>query len=86
MATLTGKQLAQGIREKIEALKKASEGLDESTAARAPAGRWSPKEILSHLLGPDGGRLPNLMILVLSQRYPLGNRLSVVGRLVLLRC
>ena len=69
MATSTGKQLAQGIREKIEALKKAFEGLDEETAARAPAGRWSPKEILSHLLGPEGGRLPNMQVF-LNQETP----------------
>jgi hypothetical protein len=54
MATLTGNQLAQSIRRKIEELKKACEGLEESTASRAPVGRWSPKEILSHLWGPEG--------------------------------
>jgi hypothetical protein len=59
MATLTGNQLAQGIRRKIEELKKACEGLDENTASRAPAGRWSPKEILSHLWGAEGaGHVP----------------------------
>jgi hypothetical protein len=61
MATSTGNQLVQGIRRKIEELKKLCEGLDESTASRAPAGRWSPKEILSHLWGPEGsGHLPIL--------------------------
>jgi len=61
MATSTGIQLAQSIRRKIEELKKVCEGLDESTASRAPTGRWSPKEILSHLLGPEGsGHLPIL--------------------------
>ena len=61
MATSTGNQLAQSIRRKIEELKKACGGLDESTASRAPAGRWSPKEILSHLWGPEGsGHLPIL--------------------------
>jgi hypothetical protein len=54
MATSTGNQLAQGLRQRIEELKKICEGLDENTASRAPAGRWSPKEILSHLLGPEG--------------------------------
>jgi hypothetical protein len=54
MATLTRIQLAQGVRRKIEELKKVCEGIDESTASRAPTGRWSPKEILSHLLGPEG--------------------------------
>jgi len=61
MATSIGNQLTQSIRQKIEELKKACDGLDESTASRAPAGRWSPKEILSHLLGPEGsGNLPML--------------------------
>ncbi len=61
MATSTGNQLAQGIRRKIDELKNICEGLDESTASRAPTGRWSPKEILSHLWGADGlGHLPIL--------------------------
>jgi hypothetical protein len=61
MATSTGKELAEGIRRKIEELKKVCEGVDEDTAARAPAGRWSPKEILSHLWGPEGsGQMPTL--------------------------
>jgi hypothetical protein len=61
MAASTGIQLAQGIRQQIEELKKACAGIDEETAARAPADRWSPKEILSHLCGPDGsGHLPIL--------------------------
>jgi hypothetical protein len=61
MATSAGNQLAQSIRQRIEELKKVCEGLDESTASRAPAGRWSPKEILSHLCGPEGsGHLPIL--------------------------
>jgi len=61
MATSTGNQLAQSIRQKIEELKEVCGGLDEGTASRAPAGRWSPKEILSHLWGPEGsGHLPIL--------------------------
>ena len=61
MATSTGVQLAQNIRQKIEELKKICEGVDESTASRSPAGRWSPKEILSHLWGPDGSsHLPHV--------------------------
>jgi hypothetical protein len=59
MAELTGKELADGIRHEVDELKKICRGVDESTAARAPEGRWSPKEILSHLWGPDGnGPLP----------------------------
>jgi len=61
METSTGAKLAQRVRQKTAELKKVCEGLDESTAARAPSGRWSPKEILSHLCGPEGpGHLPIL--------------------------
>jgi hypothetical protein len=61
MATSTGIQLAQSIRRSIEELKRVCEGLEETTASRAPKGRWSPKEILSHLCGPEGsGHLPIL--------------------------
>ncbi len=54
MATSTGNQLAENIRRKIEEMKNVCRGLDESTASRAPEGRWSPKEVLSHLWGPEG--------------------------------
>ncbi len=61
MATSTGVELAESIRRKIKDLKSLCEGLDERTASRAPEGRWSPKEILSHLCGPEGsGHLPIL--------------------------
>jgi hypothetical protein len=54
MANSTGKQLAQDIRQKIAELTKVCAEVDEQTAAQAPKGRWSPKEILSHLAGPEG--------------------------------
>jgi hypothetical protein len=39
--------------------------VDENLASRAPTGRWSPKQILSHLCGPeDVGYLPNLRAFV----------------------
>ena len=61
MATSTGNQLAQNIRDKMEELRNVCAGLDEATASRAPEGRWSPKEILSHLWGAEGsGHLPKL--------------------------
>ncbi len=61
MATSTGNQLAQSIRQRMKELKEVCEGVDESIASRAPEGRWSPKEILSHLWGPEGvGHLPIL--------------------------
>ena len=59
MVASTVNRLSQSIHRKIEELKKVCEGLDEVTASRAPAGRWSPKEILSHLWGSEGpGHLP----------------------------
>jgi len=57
MATETGKHLAEIIRATLAELKKTCADVDEATAGRAPAGRWSPKEILSHLMGPGEGRL-----------------------------
>lgn len=65
MATSSGTRLAQRIREEVEELEKVCRGVDEDTAARAPEGRWSPKEILSHLCGPAGsGHLPFLQAFV----------------------
>jgi hypothetical protein len=59
MATVQGAELARSIRQKLGELKKACSELDDATASRAPEGRWSPKEILSHLCGPEGsGHLP----------------------------
>jgi hypothetical protein len=55
MTKAAGNQLAKDIRQNIADLQAVCRGVDEETACRAPAGRWSPKEILSHLLGQDGG-------------------------------
>lgn len=61
MATSRGIQLAQQIRLKVAALKQVCLEVDENLAGQAPAGRWSPKQILSHLCGPEGaGHLPLL--------------------------
>ena len=65
MATLNGAQLSQLVREKAAEFKKLCAALDEKTASRAPAGRWSPKQIVSHLCGPEGiGMLPMLRAFV----------------------
>ncbi len=59
MANATGRELAEIIRAKAQELKAYCQSIDEDTASRAPTGRWSPKEILSHLWGPPGtGHLP----------------------------
>ncbi|HEY5975136.1 MAG TPA: hypothetical protein VIU41_10365 [Geobacteraceae bacterium] len=65
MATSRGKQLAQEIMQKVAALKQVCQEVDENLASRAPADRWSPKQILSHLCGPEGsGHLPILRAFV----------------------
>ena len=65
MATSRGNQLAQEILQKVAALKQVCQGVDENLASRAPEDRWSPKQILSHLSGPEGaGHLPILKAFV----------------------
>jgi hypothetical protein len=65
MATVNGAQLSQLVREKSQEFRKLCAGLDEATASRAPVGRWSPKQIVSHLCGPEGiGMLPMLHAIV----------------------
>lgn len=65
MATSRGSQLAQNIRQKVAILKQVCQGVDENLASRAPKDRWSPKQILSHLCGPEGaGHLPVLKAFV----------------------
>ena len=65
MTTTNGAQLSQLIREQAGAFRKLCAGLDENTASRAPQGRWTPKQIVSHLCGPEGvGYLPGLRIFV----------------------
>ncbi len=49
-----GVQLSQVIRTKTAEFKRLAEGIDENTATRTPSGRWSPKQIVSHLCGPEG--------------------------------
>ena len=61
MADQGGKEIAQEVRAKMAEFRKSCEGLDEASSSRAPVGRWSPKQIISHLCGPEGiGLLPTL--------------------------
>jgi len=61
MSNQDGKEIAQGVLTKMSAFKKACEGLDEEKSSRSPEGRWSPRQIISHLCGPEGiGHLPTL--------------------------
>jgi hypothetical protein len=58
-------QLSEMIRRNTEDFKELCKGVDEDTASRAPADRWSPKQIVSHLCGPEGvGYLPTMRAFV----------------------
>ncbi len=70
MASPEGAQLAQTIRQKVEEMGRLCEGLDEATASRGPADRWSPKMILSHLCGPEGIGLVPAIQAILQQDTP----------------
>jgi hypothetical protein len=53
------------IRQKMEEMKALCKGVDEDAASRAPVGRWSPREILSHLCGPEGiGFFPTIQTIL----------------------
>lgn len=70
MASPEGARLAQTIRQKVEEMGRLCEGLDEATASRGPADRWSPKMILSHLCGPEGIGLVPAIQAILQQDTP----------------
>lgn len=67
---MNGNELAQGIRNKVDEFEKLCDGIDEATASRAPEGRWSPKEIVSHLLGPEGADTMAGIKVFLDQNVP----------------
>jgi hypothetical protein len=65
MPSAEGARLSIVIRQKVEEMKVLCKGVDEESASRAPAGRWSPKEILSHLCGPEGvGFFPTIQTIL----------------------
>lgn len=70
MDAITGENLAGLVRQKMREFINLSNDLKEGDASRAPEGRWSPKQIVSHLTGPDGiGYLPMLKA-ILDQDTP----------------
>ena len=54
MSIRDGKEIAQGVLAKMSEFKKACEGLDEEMSSKSPEGRWTPRQIISHLCGPEG--------------------------------
>jgi hypothetical protein len=64
-ASAQATELFNLVSQKTAEFKQVCQGLDEETASRAPEGRWSPKEIVSHLCGPEGmGMLPTFRAFV----------------------
>jgi hypothetical protein len=70
MANSKNTQLSEMIRSQAGEIKKLCTGLDEATASRAPGDRWSPKQILSHLCGPEGIGLIASLKIFLEQDNP----------------
>ncbi|HMK44840.1 MAG TPA: hypothetical protein VK445_11955 [Dissulfurispiraceae bacterium] len=54
MSSQDGKQIARIVRMRMEEFREACKVLDEESASRAPEGRWTPKQVVSHLCGPAG--------------------------------
>ena len=76
MATAEGTELARTIRANIEELQKTCAGLTEEIASSAPADRWSPKQIISHISGQDGIGFIPAIDLILKQETP---RIDIVA-------
>ena len=70
MPDTEGVRLSQSVRQNVEEMKSLCEGIDEETAARAPSGKWSPKQIISHLCGPEGGGGITVIRAILEQDTP----------------
>jgi hypothetical protein len=70
MSSAEGIKLAEVIRQKVEELNKLCENVSEATASQAPPDRWTPKQILSHLLGHEGGGLVKTVRTFLEQDTP----------------
>ena len=70
MATPAGNRLAESIRLKMAEIRSLCEDLDDETASRSPSGRWSPKQIISHLAGPEGKSFVRTLNLLLEHENP----------------
>jgi hypothetical protein len=66
-----GALLEESLRKYKEEIKRLCEGLDDEKASRNPEGRWSPKQIISHLTGPEGESFTAVIRKVLNESVPL---------------
>jgi len=65
-----GTKLAETIRQKVKEFGDLCANVDEATASKAPGDRWTPKQIVSHLLGHEGGGLTKAVEAYLHQDTP----------------
>lgn len=66
----TGTELAQAIRSTQTELLALCKGIDDDAADRAPEGRWSPREILSHLAGSEQSGIVPMLQRILDEDMP----------------
>jgi len=71
MATTQASTLSHITHERMEQFKRLCENVDEETASHASSGRWSPKEIVSHLCGPEETRHMSTFRAILDEDTPL---------------
>jgi hypothetical protein len=71
MGSQEGIELAKIIRKKVAEFSQVCEGVDEDLASRAPKGRWSPKEVISHVSGREGEGFMPAIDAFLKQETPL---------------
>jgi len=67
---LNGAELAILIRRKVDEFEINLSGIDEKRAESSPAGRWTPKQIVSHLCGPEGAGIVRTVTDFLEQDTP----------------
>ncbi len=70
MASSEATKLAEIVRQKVKQFSDLCANVDEVTASKAPGDRWTPKQILSHLLGREGGGLTKAVQAFLEQDTP----------------
>ena len=71
MGSQEGIELAKIIRKKVAEMSDLCVGVDEALASRAPKGRWSPKEVISHVSGREGEGFMPAIEAFLKQETPL---------------
>lgn len=70
MPTAEAARLVKLIQKKIGKFKDVCKGIDEDMASSAPEGSWTPKQIVSHICGPEGKGYMTFILAFLEQDTP----------------